>query len=237
MTAKYWHSVHSDGLHLTDFGHRLGQGALGQVLRAVALRRRRSPRLSSSASTRNTFMPMLAKYNVTTLCAPPTIYRMMIKEDLSAVRFFHHRPCHDRGRSAQPGGVLPVRAGDGAQDHGRLRADGDHAARCLPLGHDARNPAPWVSRCRPTTSTCSRRKASAPNSANPAKSSSASKTAPLRAVPGVLPGRGADARILLRRRVPHGRSCLAGRGRLLLVCWPPGRRDQILRLPDRAVRD
>ena len=40
-----------------------------------------------------------------------------------------------------------------------------------------------------------------------------------------------------RRRLPHRRHRLAGRGRLLLVRGPRGRRDQVLRLPHRALRD
>ena len=28
-------------------------------------------------------LPMFAKYNITTFCAPPTMYRMLIKQDLS----------------------------------------------------------------------------------------------------------------------------------------------------------
>ena len=38
ITAKYWHGVHSDGVHLHHFRYGLGQSALGQTLRSMALR-------------------------------------------------------------------------------------------------------------------------------------------------------------------------------------------------------
>ena len=41
ITARYWHKVRPDGIHLTISDTGLGQGSLGQALRPMALRRRR----------------------------------------------------------------------------------------------------------------------------------------------------------------------------------------------------
>ncbi len=52
---------------------------------------------------------------------------------------------------------------------------------------------------------------------------------------GILPGPGADQGGVARRLVPHRGHSVAGRGRLLLVCWPHRRRHQGLRLPHRPL--
>ncbi len=82
ITAKYWHSVNPDGLHLTvaDTGWaKAAWGKLyGQWLCEAGIFVYDFDRFDA-----NEIMPMFAKYNITTFCAPPTILRMMIKQDLS----------------------------------------------------------------------------------------------------------------------------------------------------------
>ena len=43
--------------------------------------------------------------NITTFCAPPTMYRMLIKQDLSPLRPQLHPARDDRGRGAEPRGL------------------------------------------------------------------------------------------------------------------------------------
>ena len=82
ITAKYWHCVNPEGLHLTvaDTGWaKAAWGKLyGQWLCEAALFVYDFDRFDA-----NTLLPMFAKYNITTFCAPPTILRMMVKQDLS----------------------------------------------------------------------------------------------------------------------------------------------------------
>ncbi len=82
ITAKYWHSVNPDGLHLTisDTGWaKAAWGKLyGQWLCEAGLFVYDFDRFDA-----NDIMPMFAKYHITTFCAPPTMLRMMIKQDLS----------------------------------------------------------------------------------------------------------------------------------------------------------
>ena len=82
ITAKYWHRVNPDGLHLTisDTGWAKSMwGKLyGQWLCEAAIFVYDFDRFDAEK-----ILPMFAKYHITTFCAPPTMYRMLIKQDIS----------------------------------------------------------------------------------------------------------------------------------------------------------
>ena len=82
ITAKYWHRVNPDGLHLTisDTGWAKAMwGKLyGQWLSEAAVFVYDFDRFDAER-----ILPLFAKYQITTFCAPPTIYRMLIKQDIS----------------------------------------------------------------------------------------------------------------------------------------------------------
>ena len=82
ITARYWHCVRPDGLHLTisdtGWGKALWGKFYGQWMCEGAVFAYDFDRFDASK-----ILPMFAKYHITTFCAPPTMYRMMIKEDLS----------------------------------------------------------------------------------------------------------------------------------------------------------
>jgi acetyl-CoA synthetase len=82
ITAKYWHCVNPDGIHFTisDTGWAKAMwGKLyGQWLCEAAVFTYDFDRFNSDE-----ILQMFAKYHITTFCAPPTMYRMLIKEDLS----------------------------------------------------------------------------------------------------------------------------------------------------------
>ena len=82
ITAKYWHRVNPDGLHFTisDTGWAKAMwGKLyGQWLCEAATFVYDFDRFDAEK-----ILPMFAKYNITTFCAPPTMYRMLAKQDLS----------------------------------------------------------------------------------------------------------------------------------------------------------
>ena len=82
ITAKYWHQVNPDGLHLTisDTGWAKAMwGKLyGQWLCEAATFVYDFDRFDAEH-----ILPLFKKYNITTFCAPPTMYRMLIKQDLS----------------------------------------------------------------------------------------------------------------------------------------------------------
>ena len=82
ITAKYWHRVNPDGLHLTisDTGWAKSMwGKLyGQWLCEAATFVYDFDRFDAEK-----ILPMFAKHHITTFCAPPTMYRMLAKQDLS----------------------------------------------------------------------------------------------------------------------------------------------------------
>ena len=82
VTARYWHCVKHDGLHLTvsetGWGKALWGKLYGQWECEGAIFVYDFDRFDASM-----LLPMFKKYDITTFCAPPTIYRMLIKEDLS----------------------------------------------------------------------------------------------------------------------------------------------------------
>ena len=82
ITAKYWHGVYEDGIHFTisetGWGKALWGKLYGQWLAEGAVFTYDFDRFSAAD-----ILPMFAKYNITTFCAPPTMLRMMVKEDIS----------------------------------------------------------------------------------------------------------------------------------------------------------
>ena len=82
ITAKYWHRVNPDGLHLTisdtGWAKALWGKLYGQWLCEAANFVYDFDRFDAEK-----ILPMFAKYQITTFCAPPTMYRMLIKQDLS----------------------------------------------------------------------------------------------------------------------------------------------------------
>ena len=81
-TAKYWHCVNPDGLHLTISDTGWAKAMWGKLYGAwlceAAIFVYDFDRFDAAK-----ILPLFRKYNITTFCAPPTMYRMIIKEDLS----------------------------------------------------------------------------------------------------------------------------------------------------------
>ncbi|MBQ0084577.1 MAG: AMP-binding protein [Clostridiales bacterium] len=82
LTAKYWHGVDENGLHFTisdtGWGKALWGKLYGQWLCEGAVFTYDFDRFSAAD-----ILPMFKEYNITTFCAPPTMLRMMIREDIS----------------------------------------------------------------------------------------------------------------------------------------------------------
>ncbi len=82
VTANYWHCVNPEGLHFTisDTGWaKASWGKLyGQWLCEAATFVYDFDRFNAAD-----ILPLFKEHNITTFCAPPTMYRMLIKEDLT----------------------------------------------------------------------------------------------------------------------------------------------------------
>ncbi|MBQ9409013.1 MAG: AMP-binding protein, partial [Clostridia bacterium] len=81
-TGKYWHCSTPDGLHFTISDTGWGKALWGKLY---------GPWMDESATfvydfdrfSAQDLLPLFKQYHITTFCAPPTMYRFMIKEDLS----------------------------------------------------------------------------------------------------------------------------------------------------------
>ncbi|MBR4765166.1 MAG: AMP-binding protein [Clostridia bacterium] len=86
VTAKYWHCCQKDGLHFTmsdtGWGKALWGKLYGQWMCEGAVFVNDEIRFHAEQ-----VLPLFAKYQITTFCAPPTILRMLIKEDISKYDF------------------------------------------------------------------------------------------------------------------------------------------------------
>lgn len=82
MTAKYWHNVNPNGIHFTisdtGWGKALWGKYYGQWLCGAPIFIYDFDRFHA-----DDILSVIEKYKVTTFCAPPTMYRFMIREDLS----------------------------------------------------------------------------------------------------------------------------------------------------------
>ena len=101
MTAHFWHNVDPDGLHFTisDTGWaKAAWGKLyGQWLCEAPMFVYDFDRFHA-----DDILPMFAKYKITTFCAPPTMLRMMIKEDISKYDFSSVKRMTTAGEALNP---------------------------------------------------------------------------------------------------------------------------------------
>jgi acetyl-CoA synthetase len=101
LTAKYWQRVEPGGLHLTvaetgwakaAWGKIYGQWICGSAVFVYDY-----DRFVPSA-----MLETITRHKVTTFCAPPTVYRFFIKEDLSKYDFSAFRHCSVAGEPLNP---------------------------------------------------------------------------------------------------------------------------------------
>ena len=100
-TAKFWHNVDPDGLHFTisDTGWAKSMwGKLyGQWLCEAPTFVYDFDRFDAAD-----ILPMFAKYKITTFCAPPTMLRMMVKQDISKYDFSSVQHMTTAGEALNP---------------------------------------------------------------------------------------------------------------------------------------
>ncbi len=101
LTARYWQNVMDNGLHFTVADTGWAKSAWGKLY---------GQWLSGSAVMTydyDKFVPkklleVIVKYKVTTFCAPPTIYRFLIKEELSGYNLEYLKYCVVAGEPLNP---------------------------------------------------------------------------------------------------------------------------------------
>ncbi len=101
ITAKYWHGVSDDGLHFTisetGWGKALWGKLYGQWLCEGAVFTYDFDRFNATD-----ILPMSKKYGITTFCAPPTMLRMLVKEDISQYDLSSIRHMTTAGEALNP---------------------------------------------------------------------------------------------------------------------------------------
>ena len=102
LTAKYWQDLKSTDLHWTlsetgwakaAYGKLFGQWTIG----ATVMQHDARGRFDAALTLR-----MLERYGVTSFCAPPTAYRMMVLEDLTKYDLSNLRHCTGAGEPLNP---------------------------------------------------------------------------------------------------------------------------------------
>ena len=80
MTAKHWHNVRPDGIHFTiadtGWGKAVWGKFYGQWMMEACVFTYDFDRFKASE-----ILNLINKYQITTLCCPPTMYRLMMQED------------------------------------------------------------------------------------------------------------------------------------------------------------
>ncbi|MDR1985610.1 MAG: AMP-binding protein [Treponema sp.] len=101
LTAKYWQRVIPGGLHLTVAETGWAKAAWGKIygqwLCGTGIFVYDFDRFVPTA-----MLKVIAKYKITTFCAPPTIYRFFIKENLSRYDFSALKNCTVAGEPLNP---------------------------------------------------------------------------------------------------------------------------------------
>ena len=102
LTAKFWQNLEEDDLHLTvadtgwakcSWGKLYGQWICGAALFVYDYGTRFQPL---------DLLTQVQKHNVTSFCAPPTVYRFLIREDLSQFHLTSLRKSHTAGEALNP---------------------------------------------------------------------------------------------------------------------------------------
>ena len=102
VTGKYWHNVHDGSLHLTVadtgwgkavWGKFYGQMISGATVFIYDFEGRFEP---------DKMLKVIQDFKVTSFCAPPTVYRFMIREDLSQYDLSALEYCTTAGEALNP---------------------------------------------------------------------------------------------------------------------------------------
>jgi acetyl-CoA synthetase len=101
VTAKYWHQLTPESLHLTVADTGWAKAAWGKIygqwLVGAAVFVYDYDRFVPSA-----MLEIISKYRLTSFCAPPTVYRFFVKEDLSKYDFSALKICTVAGEPLNP---------------------------------------------------------------------------------------------------------------------------------------
>lgn len=101
VTGSYWHNLHPDSLHLTIADTGWGKAVWGKLYGQWIAG------ANVFVYDHEKFIPanmlqMIQDYGITSLCAPPTIFRFLIREDLSKYDLSSLKYCTIAGEALNP---------------------------------------------------------------------------------------------------------------------------------------
>ena len=84
LSTMYWLGLQPGDVHLQHLFAGLGEARVELLLRAVECRRH-GVHAQPAALRRRALLDAIVRCGVTTFCAPPTVWRMLVQEDLGAL--------------------------------------------------------------------------------------------------------------------------------------------------------
>lgn len=102
VTAKYWHNLDESSLHLTLADTGWGKAAWGKFYGQMIVGATVFIYDFEGHFIPGNLLKVMQDYKVTSFCAPPTIYRFLIREDISAYNLSSLKWCTTAGESLNP---------------------------------------------------------------------------------------------------------------------------------------
>ena len=102
VTAKYWHNLDESSLHLTLADTGWGKAAWGKFYGQMIVGATVFIYDFEGHFIPGNLLKVMQDYKVTSFCAPPTIYRFLIREDINAYDLSSLKWCTTAGESLNP---------------------------------------------------------------------------------------------------------------------------------------
>ena len=102
VTAKYWHNLNDESLHLTLADTGWGKAAWGKFYGQMIAGATVFIYDFEGHFIPSDLLKIMQDYKVTSFCAPPTIYRFLIREDITAYNLSSLKWCTTAGESLNP---------------------------------------------------------------------------------------------------------------------------------------
>ncbi len=102
ITAKYWHDLKPTDLHWTISDTGWGKAVWGKLYGQWIIGSAVFMQNAEGAFDPKITLKLLTTQGITSFCAPPTVYRMLIQEDLSKYDFSELKHCTSAGEPINP---------------------------------------------------------------------------------------------------------------------------------------
>lgn len=101
VTASFWHNLHEDSLHLTVADTGWGKAVWGKLY-GQWIAGANVFVYDHEKFNPQTILKLIEDYRITSFCAPPTVFRFMIREDLSQYDLSSLKYCTTAGEALNP---------------------------------------------------------------------------------------------------------------------------------------